>query len=171
MKPGKLAMAALLVSGLLAGQGFSQAAAEGALTHGLASGAGSTLGKTLGNALGNAAGQMGNRLGQQTATVSARQRVPAAKATSTAAPGVVTRATVAPSSSSGSLIASIQGGVSPTGSASLNCTPGVKAATTASAKSDASSNPSQERTAAASNRCAPLQDVSHPAVVNLRPAN
>src|SRR5215831_11673621 len=136
MKPGLLALAVLLVGGLLVDRAVSQAATESVMTHGLASGAGSSLGKTLGHALGNAAGQMGNRLGQQTSTPPARQRVAAAKTansvTSTAVPTILTAPT-----SSGSLIASIQGGVSPTN----NCRPSPKPATTNPAKGDVSGSP------------------------------
>jgi hypothetical protein len=171
MKPGRLGIAALLVSGLLVGEAFSQAAAESLLTHGLSSGAGSTLGKTLGNALGTAANQMGNRLGQQTSPATQRQPVPRAKPTGTAAPRVSTALTAAAPSSSGSLIASIQGGVSPTASRPENCTTGARPATSTSVKSDNAGSPSPEKEPALSSSCALSEDSnSHPAVVNLPPA-
>jgi hypothetical protein len=171
MKSGRLAIAALLASGLLAGDAFPQAATETVLTHGLSSGAGSALGKTLGNALGNAASQMGNRLGQQTSLATPRARVPSAKATGTAVPMIPRALTAAAPSSSGSLIASIQGGVSPTASTPANCRAVAKPATSTTAKSDTDGSPSREEKPALSSRCAPSQDSnSHPAVVNLQPA-
>jgi len=171
MKSGRLAMAALLVSGLLVGKAFSQAAAESVLTHSLSSGAGSALGKTLGNALGNAGNQMGNRLGQQTSVATPRPRVPSATATGSAAPRVSTALTAARPSSSGSLIASIQGGVSPTSSTSANCRATAKPATSTTVKSDTHGSPSTEKEPTLSSRCALSQDSnSHPAVVNLQPA-
>ncbi|HKR84411.1 MAG TPA: hypothetical protein VJS37_09560 [Terriglobales bacterium] len=171
MTSGRLAMAALLASGLLVGEAFPQAATEGVLTHGLSSGAGSALGKTLGNALGNAANQMGNRLGQQTSLPAPRPRVPSAKATGTAGPTVPRAQTAVAPSSSGSLIASIQGGVSPTASTPANCRAVTKPATSTTAKSDTDGSPPAEQEPARSSRCALSQDSnSHPAVVNLQPA-
>jgi hypothetical protein len=106
MKTSRFVAALALVCGLGASQLFAQGAAESVLTHSLSSGAGSTLGKTLGNAVGNAAGQLGGKLGQQTSTAPSVQRVPAAKAKATS---VAPAATTSAPSSSGSLIASIQG--------------------------------------------------------------
>jgi hypothetical protein len=174
MKPGLLALTALLVCGLLVEQALPQAATEAVMTHGLASGAGSSLGKTLGNALGNAATQVGSRLGQQTSTAPTRQRVVPAKTTSSVTPTARAATPITPAgSSSASLIASIQGGVSPTGSGSTNkCSPGTKSATATPATGDASGSPSNEKAAAVAGNCALADgDNSHPAVVNLPPAN
>jgi hypothetical protein len=167
MKPGVLAVAALLVGGLTVERALSQAATESVMTHGLASGAGSSLGKTLGNALGNAAGQLGNRLGQQTSSAPARQRVSTAKATSSVKATAGPKSLTAPSSS-GSLIASIQGGVSPT----TNCTHGPEPTPATPANVDVSGSLPKENPPAPSLSCAlPEDSNSHPAVINLPPAN
>src|SRR5690349_21116378 len=106
MRYARFVSSVALMCGLGASQLFAQGAAESVLTHSLSSGAGSTLGKTLGNTIGNAAGQLGGKLGQQTSTAPSIQRVPAAKAKATS---VAAAATTSAPSSSGSLIASIQG--------------------------------------------------------------
>ena len=86
-----------------------QAAVEGALTHALSGGVGATAGKALGQ-VGN---QMAGRLGQQTSNA-VTPRV------TTLRPGVqkgakaAVAATQSPAASTGSLIASIQGGETPT---------------------------------------------------------
>ena len=167
MKPVLLAIAVILVSGILARQAFSQAAAESVLTHGLASGASSSMGKTLGNAIGHAAGTMGNRLGQQTSPSSAQQRIQVVKPKNSPTPASPT-APVA-STTSGSLIASIQGGSSST--VTSPCAPAVRPETAAPAKTDTSSGPSAEKPPAASKNCVVVDANAHPSVVNLPPAN
>ena len=165
MKYRTFVSAVILMCGLSACQLFAQAAAESVLTHGLSSTAGSSLGKTLGNAIGNAASQLGGRLGQQTATVPKVQRVPAAK-TKTASVLATTAGETA--SSSGSLIASIQGGA--TSSPATNCaaTPKPAQADTSQSKAPAAGTPA----AVPTTTCQAAQDAdSHPSVLNLPAAN
>src|SRR5437899_8395553 len=94
---------------------FAQAVAESVLTHGLSSAAGTSAGTALGRATNQAAGQLAGRLGQQTSSAAPRQVI------TTIRPGIQkqtkvlhpTTAAAQPanggSSSSGSMIASIQG--------------------------------------------------------------
>lgn len=174
MKFGRFVAAVFLVCGLGASQLFAQAAAESVLTHGLSSTAGSSLGKTLGNAIGNAAGQLGARLGQQTST--AVQHVPTAKAKARGVP--VPATTPATAFSSGSLIASIQGGATSTPScaASTKTAEANSSPTKATTATPAPATPAPLATtpaavAPASNCQAAPDSESHPAVVNLPAAN
>ena len=93
---------------------FAQAVAESVLTHGLSSAAGTSAGTALARATNQAAGQLSGRLGQQTSSAAPRQVI------TTTRPGLqrktkIHAATAAAqpangeSSSSGSMIASIQG--------------------------------------------------------------
>ncbi len=91
------------------GSALAQAAAEAALTHGLSAGASSSAGSAFGK-LGN---QLAGRLGQQVSTAAPRQVI------TTVRPGVQKRGGVSraptqttpgpPTTTGGSLIASIQG--------------------------------------------------------------
>lgn len=169
MKYSHFVAAVVLVCGLGVVQLFAQAAAESVLTHGLSSAAGSSLGKTLGNAMGNAASQLGGRLGQQTAP--SVQRVPATKVKTGFVPSAATRP--APSSS-GSLIASIQGGA--TSSTSTTCAAGSKPVDSSQSKPSPAPGPSAsvptKPVPAPVNNCQSAKDVdSHPAVVNLPAPN
>lgn len=174
MKHHGFVAAAVLICGLGTGRMFAQAAAESVLTHGLSSTAGSSLGKTLGNAIGNAASQLGGKLGQQ--TVPSVQRVPAAKAKTTSIPATATT----PAPSSGSLITSIQGGVTSATAESSNCAAPKPAETNAAqSKSTSATAPAPSAAVAATsptpapvNNCRSAQDTdNHPAVVNLPAAN
>lgn len=174
MKHVGFVAAVALVCGLGASQAFAQAAAESVLTHGLSSAAGSSLGKTLGNAMGNAASQLGGKLGQQTSTVPSVQRVPAAKKTA----GAPVSATPMAASSSGSLIASIQGGAASTPTcavtrktAEASSLPG-KGATAAPASATPQEVPAKSAALVQASNCRAVQDAdSHPGVVNLPAAN
>ena len=89
----------------------AQATAETALTHALSS----ATGNSVGNTLGKATGQLAGKLGQQTTNAVPQAQVSQAQAASTskvkpAQPGTGPAST--PSSSSGSLIVAIHGGVS-----------------------------------------------------------
>lgn len=98
-----LAVVALLMSFTAAG--FAQAAVEGALTHGIASGAGSSLG----TALGRATGQLAGRVGQQTSAVGSQKIInvkPGAPGAKAAKAGMMPTQ----GASTGSMIASIEGG-------------------------------------------------------------
>lgn len=83
---------------------FGQAGVEGALTHALSSAAGSTAGSTM----GAVANQLAGRVGQRVSSAASIHQVPATKKV----PRKATPAPAAPAAgpSSGSLIASIQGG-------------------------------------------------------------
>ena len=174
MKYRGFVAALVLVCGVSAGQLFAQAAAESVLTHGLSSTAGSSLGKTLGNAMGNAASQLGSKLGQQTAP--SVQRIPAVKAKTTSIPA----SAMTPAPSSGSLIASIQGGATPATSASSNCTAPKPAETNGAPSKSTSATASAPSTAVVATSPAPSSVTNcqttpdadrHPAVVNLPAAN
>jgi hypothetical protein len=174
MTHARFLAATLLICGLGASQLFAQAAAESVLTHGLSSTAGSGLGKTLGNAVGNAASQLGGRLGQQTST--AVQYVPAAKVKTAGVP--VPATTPATASSSGSLIASIQGGATstPTCAATSKTAEANSSPAKATTATPVPATPAQPATTLASvspaSNCEAAQDPeSHPAVVNLPAAN
>ncbi len=178
MKYRGFVAAGVMFCGLSAGQLFAQAAAESVLTHGLSSAAGSSLGKTLGNAMGNAASQLGGKLGRQTSTLPSVQRVPASKAKAATLP--VSTTSAAPPSS-GSLIASIQGGATSTPvlancaiakTAGPNASQSGSVAVPAPSKVGSAAATTVPVTTAGANNCAAMQDGdSHPAVVNLPAAN
>ena len=155
----------ILMCGLSAGQLFAQAAAESVLTHGLSSTAGSSVGKTLGNAIGNAAGQLGGRLGQQASAVPRVKVLPAARAKTASVPAGTTTAETA--SSSGSLIASIQGGATSSPAANCAVAPKPPQADTSKSKAPAAGAPGAAPVAT----CQAQDADSHPAVVNLPAAN
>lgn len=178
MKYFRFVSAVFLVCGLGMAQVFAQAAAESVLTHGLSSTAGSSLGKTLGSAMGNAASQLGGRVGQQTSTGPSLRRVPATRARTAPLPGVATTPGAAPSS--GSLIASIQGGTTSAPAANCAAPPNPaqvdssqhKPAPTAAAAPGTSAPPVPSPVAGPASHCRAVQGADeHPAVVNLPAAN
>ena len=109
---------------ICSGSALAQAAAEAALTHGLSAGASSTAGSAFGR-LGD---QLAGRLGQQVSTTAPRQVITTVRPgvqKQKRVSGVVPQTTPAPpTTSGGSLIASIQGAEpqAPT------CAPGPQAA-------------------------------------------
>lgn len=175
MKYRRFVAAVVLTCGMGAGELFAQAAAESVLTHGLSSTAGSSLGKTLGNAMGNAASQLGGRLGQQT-SVPAVQRIPATRPKTASVPaGTPTAATA---SSSGSMIASIQGGATSSTTANCAVTPKAVQSDLSQGKSAhagpvaGTPEPTAPPVAASASVCQAAQGTdSHPSVVNLPAAN
>lgn len=162
---GSLAVAVCV--GALSVGAFAQAAAEAALTHGISSSAGSSIGTALGKATSGLAG----RVGQQVSNAAPRQVITAVKPgpqgntvqgnekSTSAAPGTTA------STSSGSLIASIEGAAPGT-----SACPAEPKAADGSISAAPASNPGNKAVPAKNCIAKPSDKaVTHPSEITLPP--